>query len=145
MILMENYSNDNDMYVFGMLVNALGNNNGGDYGSSFPKSDADDFGKGARFVPGEVTLARRRGEFVEFVQNCNNSLCWYWRMSNGDKIYHFESWIFESLLNNYGLKRLSYNATENEKKEWAKKLEELDVKCPHCGNKNIRGGTIKRS
>jgi ribosomal protein S27E len=27
----------------------------------------------------------------------------------------------------------------------AKKLEELDVKCPHCGNKNIRGGTIKRS
>ena len=48
------------MAGFGALINALGG--GGDQGNMFPQSDADDFASGARFVPGEVTLARRAGQ-----------------------------------------------------------------------------------
>ena len=62
------YSEMNDMGAFGLIANAMGG--GGDRGQSFPHSDAEDFTRGVRFVPGEVTLARRRGEVVEFVQKC---------------------------------------------------------------------------
>ena len=55
---------DQFMYAFGRIANALGG--GGDYGQCFPASDADDLGNGARYIPGEVTMARRRGEKVSF-------------------------------------------------------------------------------
>lgn len=55
---------DQFMYAFGMIANAMGG--GGDIGQSFPRSDADDFSNGARYIPGEVTIARRKGGKVLF-------------------------------------------------------------------------------
>ena len=114
---------DNSRYIgaFGTLINALGG--GGDRGNSFPASDADEMMNGARFIPGEVTLARRRGEQVQFVQNCG-MCCWYWEMSDGTRIYHWERGTYESI------------HRANEKSEGEKAGP-----CPHCGNENTNGGT----
>jgi hypothetical protein len=72
--------NDNQfMYGFGMIANALGG--GGDAGQSFPRSDAEDFSNGARYIPGEVTLARRDGKKVVF-----NSRLHEWTMPDGSII-----------------------------------------------------------
>jgi hypothetical protein len=76
----------------------------GDRGNMFPASDADDFGKGARFIPSEVTLARRRGEKVMFVQECNNQCCWYWLMEDGIRIYHWNRADFEAIARHNGKK-----------------------------------------
>lgn len=64
----KNGSNSADIAAFGFLINALGG--GGNKGSVFPENDANDFFKGARFIPGEVTLARRAGQTVDFVVEC---------------------------------------------------------------------------
>lgn len=56
----EKYSRMNDLAALGFLGNALGG--GGDVGQLFPQSDAEDRSRGLRFIPGEVTLARREGE-----------------------------------------------------------------------------------
>ena len=50
--------------AFGLLINAMGG--GGDVGQVFPESDANDLRYGARYIPGEVTIARRSGEQVTF-------------------------------------------------------------------------------
>ena len=101
---------------FGALISAMGG--GGDAGNPFPQSDADDFQKGARFIPGEVTLARRAGESIQFVQSCPGQCCWHWELPNGNRIYHFE---------------------ENERKRLE---EQYDSVCPSCENTNISGGTV---
>ena len=49
---------------------------------AFPSDDAKDFQHGARFIPGDVTLARRVGQPVEFVQSCGNACCWYWEFKD---------------------------------------------------------------
>jgi len=109
----ERYSELNELSAFGFIANALGG--GGDRNQSFPQSDAEDLSRGARFIPGEVTMARRRGESVHFHVNCHNKCCWYWEMPNGSKVYHWCPVDFE----HYG-------------KE----------KCSVCGNENVKGGTV---
>jgi hypothetical protein len=49
-----------------------------DYGALFPASDARDLAAGAPYVPGDVTMARRRGTVVEF----NPSSC-VWTFPDG--------------------------------------------------------------
>jgi hypothetical protein len=67
---------------------------GGD--RAFPSSDAADLGRGARFIPGEVTLARRRGERVEFRDRCTR-VCWYWLFEDGSRVYHWEEWVYSQI------------------------------------------------
>ena len=50
--------------TFGLLANAL--SGGGNAGNVFPKADADDLMDGARYIPGEVTIARQKGLTVKF-------------------------------------------------------------------------------
>lgn len=71
--------NNDIMYAFGMLANAMGG--GGDEGQGFPRSDAEDFSNGARYIPGEVTLARREGKKIVF--NPENHT---WTMPDGSTI-----------------------------------------------------------
>lgn len=68
-----------DMAAFGMMVNA--SEGGGDMGRFFPQSDAADFANGARYIPGEVTMARRRGQTVQF-----DRVAHQWTMPDGSKI-----------------------------------------------------------
>ena len=115
--------NNDPLIVLGILASAFGG--GGDRGNSFPQRDADDFQKGVRFVPGEVTLARRRGEQVTFVNKCGQC-CWYWQMPDGSRIYHWERGTFEAI------------ARANNRPPTG------DVgPCPHCQNVHTSGGTIK--
>jgi hypothetical protein len=51
---------------------------GKDAGAIYPSSDAADQMWGARFIPGEVTMARRAGQKVRFVRDCRCPNCWYW-------------------------------------------------------------------
>lgn len=121
--------NDNPLAGFGALISAMGG--GGDRGNMFPQSDADDFASDARFIPGEVTLARRRGEKVSFIKNCNNSTCWYWEMPDGTHIYHWDrsTWLNIAKTNNKwgGEGEFSGDAGS----------------CPDCGNIHTNGGSYK--
>ena len=82
----ERYSNMNEMATLGFLINALDNRKGGDgdTGASFPRTDAEDMSKGARFILGGVTLARRASKRVNFVTECGPN-CWYWEMPDGSR------------------------------------------------------------
>lgn len=116
-----------DVSAFGRLVNAIGG--GGDVGQSFPASDADDLDNGALFVPGEVTLARRRGERVIFVQQCTQ-VCWYWEMPDGTRHYHWErtTWLAIARSNN---------------PDFHPDLPEAAAgRCPYCKNPFTDGGTF---
>ncbi|MEK7630044.1 MAG: hypothetical protein AAB432_01530 [Patescibacteria group bacterium] len=118
----DRYSNINELSAFGFIANALDTNKGadGDAGAVFPRSDAEDLSRGARFIPYKVTLARRAGKQVEFVTNCKqSSTCWYWKMPDGARIYHSDQNDFKNIRDNH------------------------NGKCPECGNTNINGGTIK--
>lgn len=107
--------------------------NRGNEGAAFPIDDAADFTKGVRFVPGEVTVARRRGERVVLYQNCTNPCCWYWQMSNGSRIYHFERWAYEQIA--------EANSVELEKTECGSKTGNPGP-CPQCGNSHTMGGVF---
>jgi hypothetical protein len=61
---------------FAHLLNAAGG--GGDFGQAMPVSDADDFASGARWVPFEVTDARRLGQKVTFDAHAHK-----WTMPDG--------------------------------------------------------------
>ena len=53
--------------------------------SIFPPDDAQDIKNGATYIPGEVTVARRAGKKVDFVQEGDASQ-WYWRMPDGSHV-----------------------------------------------------------
>ena len=111
----DKYSHMNELAGFGFLINAMGG--GGDKGQSFPQSDAEDLSRGLAFIPGEVTMARRRGERVQFVQMCKNPCCWYWDFRDGSKTYYWVRWAFEQ----YG-----------------------QEKCQLCGNEHVKGGHVDK-
>ena len=115
---------------FGFLVNAL--SGGGDRGQSFPQSDAEDLSRGLRFIPGEVTVARREGEQVTFTQPCVNECCWYWQFPDGSRTYYWERWNYEGIAANNG------NKPDTEGRLIA-------GPCSSCGNTHTHGGHIKKS
>lgn len=106
--------------TFWSMIEALGNKN---------NDDAYDFVKGARYINPDVTLARRYGQLVNFVQKCSCSCCWYWEFMKqatstgkilfepGQRIYHFSRQEFEFIRDEHG------------------------GKCPSCGNKHTSGAT----
>ncbi|MHC4183584.1 MAG: hypothetical protein ACYSR0_09570 [Planctomycetota bacterium] len=69
------------LWGLGQIINAMGG--GGDRNQAFPQSDVDDLQNGARYIPGQVTLARRRGEKVAF----NPAKC-EWTLPDGIVIIH---------------------------------------------------------
>lgn len=117
----DRYSKMDELTALGFLSNALFDKGSpdGDKGASFPRSDAEDLSRGARFIPGEVTLARRRGEKVQFNTDCQNTCCWYWKLPDGTRIYHFD--------------RAEYDELKKKHKG----------RCPNCGNIHIGGGVVK--
>lgn len=94
---------------------------GGDVNRAFPNSDADDMSSGARWIPGDVTLARRRGELVRFVRTCGRC-CWYWEFPAGHRIYHWDS-----IANRVIVERDVHDANGV-------------LCCPGCTNVHINGG-----
>jgi len=122
--VMRDYSS---LAEFGALISAV--SGGGDQGNLFSQSDATDLANGALFIPSEVTLARRRGEKVSFVQNCQNRTCWYWEMPDGTRIYHWDrySWLT--------IARANYR--------WDGKGDFTGDAgpCPRCGNIHTNGET----
>lgn len=124
----DRYSRFSEESAFGFLINALGG--GGDYGQSFPQSDAEDMSRGLRFIPGEVTVARRRGERVEFIQNCPNVCCWYWKFKDGSRTYYWERYNYESIAKANGY-------------EFDDEFNGDAGACPLCGNTHTSGGHVK--
>lgn len=133
----EMYSNISDLAVIGFLINELSDKKGGDgdIGSPFPLTDAEDLSKGAWFIPGEVTLARRAGKRVNFVTECSSN-CWYWEMPDGSRIYHFDRMTYQRIGTANGRK-----AVKGEYGDM--RFENGPGPCPRCGNVNTSGGTIK--
>lgn len=129
------YSDMNDLAAFGFLVNAL-SDKGGDSGAMFPRSDAEDLSKGARFIPGEVTLVRRSGQQVRFVNECGPN-CWYWKMPDGSRIYHFDPLTYDQIGRANGRKEI--------KDKYDTHFEGGAGPCPRCGNPYTNGGVIKIS
>lgn len=132
----ERYSNMSETTVFGFLANALDSRKGGDgdTGCSYPRSDAEDMSKGARFIPGEVTLARRAGEKVNFVTKCTPN-CWYWEMPDGTRIYHYNPTTYHQI------------GTANDRKTVESESGDIRFKdgpgpCPYCGNVNTSGERV---
>lgn len=117
----DKYSDPNKLATFGFMANMLDKHTpDGDTGASFPRSDAEDLSRGLRFIPGEVTLARRRGERVDFIQDCDSPLCWYWQFQDDSRTHYWERPAFEQHEAEHG----------------------TDQPCPSCGNPHIRGGKI---
>lgn len=113
---MEKYRQVNELTALGFLINAM--DGGGDREQAFPRSDAEDLSRGLRFIPGEVTIARRRGEQVVFIQSCDYPCCWYWQFLDGSRTYYWERWDYERLVGDSKV-------------------------CPSCGNTHTSGGHIE--
>lgn len=112
---------------FGALVSAFGG--GGDAGNPFPASDAQDLAAGARYIPGEVTMARRRGEKVTFFSACG-ACCWYWEFPDGSRVYHLDQGTYNSI------------GRANHPENWGEEGVSAGP-CPNCGNQHTGGGTIE--
>ncbi|MFA5993431.1 MAG: hypothetical protein WC823_00565 [Parcubacteria group bacterium] len=65
-----------------------------------PSSDLEDMRRGVRYIPHDVTLARRKGKKVQLVVACTAN-CSYWQMPDGTKIYHQnrEAYLFIGMKN----------------------------------------------
>lgn len=123
----------NEVSAFALLASALGAGGGdGDMGNSFPRSDAEDLSTGARFIPGEVTMARRRGQMVQFETKCGPN-CWYWKMPDGSRIYHFDPMTYENIARANGQTKVKGEHGER---------YAVAGPCPHCGNVHTSGGTV---
>lgn len=127
------YTVFDEVTAFGFLANALGG--GGNRGQSFPQSDAEDMSRGLRFIPGEVTLARRRDERVIFTQQCSNPCCWYWQFPNGSRAYYWERGNWERMA--------GVNGVTLEENEFGSLTGEAGS-CPSCGNPHTNGGYIEK-
>lgn len=131
----DRYSKMSETAALGFLINAMENRGGdGDFGSSFPRSDAEDMSKGARFIPGEVTLARRAGKKVTFVTECDSN-CWYWEMPDGSHIHHYDPMTYRSI----GMA----NGRKEVKGDYSIRFENGAGPCPSCGNPHTEGGQHK--
>jgi hypothetical protein len=125
-----------DMALFGLGVQMQRFQSGArDRGQSFPMSDAEDLGRGARFIPGEVTLARRRGERVEFMDRCTRC-CWYWLFEDGSRVYHWEEWVYSQIGR--------HNGREFEVPEHGGSPRPVGGAgpCPDCRNPFTNGGHV---
>jgi hypothetical protein len=128
----DKYSHMNELAMLGLLTNAIGGKPGSDEGQTFPYSDAEDLSRGLRFIPGEVTVARRRGERVSFIQLCHHPVCQYWQFADGSRTYYWERGDYEQIAKHNG----------KEKNEEDNYPDGIGT-CPDCGNTHTRGGHLK--
>lgn len=135
----DKYSDFDELAAFGFLANALGggHHTDGDTGQSFPRSDEEDLSRGLRFIPGEVTLARRRGEKIYFVQDCSCPCCWYWQFADGSRTYYWERWAYEEIAQRNGAKGVPG--------QYDTEYPDGVGKCPTCGNVHLSGGHIAKN
>ncbi len=126
----DKYEKMDEMAMFGFMANAL--SGGGDKGQSFPRSDAEYLSRGLRFIPGEVTVARRNGEIVLFEQPCTHPCCWYWQYQNGSRHYYWKRNDYEQIA-----------ATNGKEQDETGKYPDGAGPCPDCGNTHTRGGIVK--
>lgn len=133
----DKYSVMNEASAFAFLASALGGsrNGDGDTGAMMPRSDAEDMSKGARFIPGAVTEARREGEKVEFITECGPN-CWYWKMPDGSRIYHYDPMTYAAIARANG-------KTAVPDGHGGTKFPSGVGPCPDCKNKHTHGGTVK--
>ena len=131
------YEDMTELAAFGFCVNALDKQKSrdGDTYAVFPRSDAEDMSKGARFIPGEVTLARRAGKKVDFVTKCGPN-CWYWKMPDGTRIYHYDPVCYQQI----GHANDRHELTNEYGDPY---FEDGPGPCPYCGNVNTSGDTVK--
>jgi hypothetical protein len=128
----EKYSRVDETTMLAFLANAL--SGGGDRGQAFPYSDAEDMSRGLRFIPGEVTVARREGMAVPFMdQHCSHPCCWYWQFPNGARTYYFERGDYEQIGKHNG---------KEVNPETGGFVGGAGT-CPECGNIHTRGGLVK--
>lgn len=126
----DKYTHLNEDTMFGFITNALGG--GGDRGQAYPRSDAEDMSRGLRFIPGEVTLARREGKAVTFTQPCSHRCCWYWQFQDGSRTYYWERRDYEQIAEQNGNKPDSQDRL-------------IAGPCPACHNPRTRGGNVTKS
>jgi hypothetical protein len=133
MTMTDKYTHMDELAALGFLANALGG--GGDRGQAFPRSDAEDMSRGLRFIPGEVTVARRQGQHVPFIQDCRKSCCWYWQFPDGSRTYYWDRWQYEEIARANGIELVpnEYGTLGGDAGP-----------CPFCGNPHTSGGHIKR-
>ena len=128
---MDKYTHMTDLSMLGFLSNALdprSREGNGDTGCSFPRSDAEDLSRGARFIPGEVTMERRAGRRVQFVSECS-PCCWYWQLESGTRIYHFDRYTYDRIKVANGIPATDTNGAGP---------------CPDCGNAHTSGGPVTK-
>ena len=65
--------------LFACLAAACLMGGGGNEGNAVPIDDIQDFNQGAKYIPGEVTMARRKGERVVYHPEKNQ-----WQMPDGN-------------------------------------------------------------
>ena len=70
---------DKEFLAFASMASIL--SGGGNRGAIHPVDDATDISKGARYIPGEVTDARRAGQRVIFHEDLHQ-----WQMPDGKMI-----------------------------------------------------------
>jgi len=100
----------------------------GDPRNPKPSSDISDLSSGARYIPDEVTLARKEGKDVQFINLCGQC-CWYWKMPDGSKIYHWYEPEYQRIAERNG-----------------KSLPTEEVlPCPICGNIHTKGEKVTGS
>lgn len=125
----DKYTHLNENVMLGFLSNGL--SGGGDRGQSFPRSDAEDLSRGLRFIPGEVTVARREGQIVSFNQPCHHQCCWYWKFQDGSRHYYWERYDYSQIA------RANGNFPEDGNEKY------VAGPCPDCGNAHTQGGHVK--
>jgi hypothetical protein len=126
----DKYTHADPHIALAFISNAM--EGGGDKGRTFPYSDAEDLSRGLRFIPGEVTEARRAGQRVAFVdQHCHHACCWYWQFEYGDRIGYYDPADY----------RLIASQNGNEPDEQGRLIA---GPCPDCGNIHTRGGHVSK-
>lgn len=108
----------------------------GNIGAIFPVDDARDLALGLRFIPGEVTVARRKGHSIQFCHDhCPNPCCWYWDMEDGPRIYYWERGNYEALAQHNGIEKVPMETGGPGCEDYPEAGP-----CPLCGNPNTKGG-----
>jgi hypothetical protein len=128
----DKYSNLDERTMFGFLANGIGGKFGEDRGQTFPYSDAEDMRRGLRFIPGEVTVARREGKRVLFNQPCEHHCCWFWQFPDGSRTYYWDRGDYEWIARANG-----------KAKDDNGNYEDGVGNCPACGNAHTSGGHIE--
>jgi hypothetical protein len=126
----DKYKIMDEIALFGFFANALGG--GGDKGQSFPRSDAEDLSRGLRYIPGEVTEARRNGDLVLFEQPCTHPCCWYWQFQDKSKFYYWQRDDYEQIA-----------ITNGKEQDETGQYPDVAGPCPDCGNKHTSGGKVQ--